>query len=90
MTGRQARSTSTDKFPLFLHNLWWPDYGPYGNTKYQRKSVEDVEPEFDCSKFTIVTLGEFCDTENTSDLDISLTSKCGDLWRTDKDSSRGP
>jgi hypothetical protein len=71
VAGCHTSPNCADKVSLFLQDLWWPDDGPYGNTDDERKSIEDVEPEFDCTEFTIVSLGEFGYSEHTSDLVIS-------------------
>ena len=68
VTGGHASSDCPDKVPLFIQNLRWPDNGPDGNTKNERKSIEDVEPEFDSSERTVIPLGKLCYSENTSDL----------------------
>ena len=68
VTGRHASSDCANKVPLLVQNLRGPDNGPNGNTKNERKSIEDVEPEFDSSERTVVSLGKLCYSEYTSDL----------------------
>jgi len=53
---------------LLAQDLGWPDNGPNGDTTNEREGIEDVEPEFDSSEWTIVSLGELCYSEHTSDL----------------------
>ena len=71
MASRQSRSRSigTDEFTLLAEDLRWPDHTPDHDTEDKGKGVENVEPEFNCSKFSIVSLGEFRYSEYTSDLE---------------------
>jgi hypothetical protein len=68
-TGEAARATS--ELSLLFQYPRRPDYSPHGDTQNEWKSIEDIEPKLDSSECTIVALGEFGNSEHTSNLVIS-------------------
>jgi hypothetical protein len=87
MTSCQAgtRGVGADEITLFPKDLRWPDNTPYSDTEDKGKGVEDVEPELDCSKWSIVSLGKLCYSENTSDLGLAKSDETNGVTYDDTD-----
>lgn len=56
-------------FPLEVGRR--PYNRPWSNGQSKRERVEDIEPEFGGSQYTVISLGEFDHSEDTSDLTMS-------------------